>query len=385
MAARPTHIYVSTGSFESAFGNRNAAVILDELAGYGVFSQLHAVFFRADRHADGIHVREDVTAHDLAWEGWPRAAAEVAFLRWLLSLVRRSRPCVLTAADPFLSALNVQFVAAIARCPWVQYLGSDFESIWQTSGVRVGHIFPGRFFERAFERHAYRSARRVRTWNQYYRDYALSMGAARERCIVLPPAPFNDAYYGPETAASGRIFAANNGPVVAVIQRLQRDKLTAEILEAFPIVHERRPNVQFVIAGDGPERPALERKVQQLGLSEVVDFVGHLGIGDIIALMQRADVLVGGNAGRTLVEAALCGVETVTFDFHWHPEYVRLMRAGAVTPLFDAGRMATAILDVLTRASPAHRSTLRNRASEIFGRAAVIERTRAFYRELIAC
>src|ERR1700675_1307668 len=98
-----THIYVSTGSYETAFLSRNATTILDELLGYGVFSRLHVVFFRADRDRYPIEVRPGVTAWDVAFAGHGRLAALARFLALLSGLVGRSRPCVLTAAEPFLS------------------------------------------------------------------------------------------------------------------------------------------------------------------------------------------------------------------------------------------------------------------------------------------
>jgi glycosyltransferase involved in cell wall biosynthesis len=51
------------------------------------------------------------------------------------------------------------------------------------------------------------------------------------------------------------------------------------------------PEVEFKVAGDGPERPALEQKAAALGANNVA-FLGYLGQDDLLDLYQEAALLV---------------------------------------------------------------------------------------------
>jgi colanic acid biosynthesis glycosyl transferase WcaI len=51
------------------------------------------------------------------------------------------------------------------------------------------------------------------------------------------------------------------------------------------------PDIEFVLAGDGPERSLLEEQVKTLGLSNVV-FTGYLKKSDLLANYQQANLLV---------------------------------------------------------------------------------------------
>jgi len=366
MSPALTHIYVSTGSYETAFVGRNAAALVDELLGYGAFSHLHVIFFRADRDRYPVEVRSDITAWDVAFPGQARLVAQVRFLTLLLGLAARSRPCVLTAADPFLPAIEVALAAARHRVPWVQYVGIDFEGMWRMNGVRLGRFLPGgRRVERLVEKLALRRADRVRTWNRFYRDYAVAMGASPIRCVALPPSPFNDAYYEPEAHASARRFIGGDEPLFCAVQRLDAGKKSVELVDVFALLRARLPGARLVFAGEGALRPVIEERARRLGVAEAVELAGHLALPDLIALMLRADVLLGGHSGRALMEAALCGLEVVAFDYHWHREGVELLGYGRVTPFDDTAAMAASAVALYEdrRRDPGRRAAVQARAA----------------------
>jgi glycosyltransferase involved in cell wall biosynthesis len=72
-------------------------------------------------------------------------------------------------------------------------------------------------------------------------------------------------------------------------------------------------NVRLVLAGDGPERAALEAKALSLGLMDRVTFLGHRD--DVADILPAFDVfcLPSLNEGlpRSLLEAQACGVPVV--------------------------------------------------------------------------
>lgn len=87
------------------------------------------------------------------------------------------------------------------------------------------------------------------------------------------------------------------------------------LLEAMVEVSKIFPGYRLIIAGDGPEAKFLKWKVNELGISKQVDFVGFQSQDGVRALMQRARVLVlpslEEGMGVVLVEAMACGTPVV--------------------------------------------------------------------------
>jgi len=64
------------------------------------------------------------------------------------------------------------------------------------------------------------------------------------------------------------------GPVIGTVAALRAEKNLSRLLRAFRLVLDREA-ARLVIAGDGPERQALEALAGQLGLAGQVHFLGH--------------------------------------------------------------------------------------------------------------
>jgi glycosyltransferase involved in cell wall biosynthesis len=75
-------------------------------------------------------------------------------------------------------------------------------------------------------------------------------------------------------------------PLILVVARLDPQKGHPDLLAAAAEV----PDVQFLLAGDGPDRLALERMAIELGVEDRVRFLGHRA--DVADLMAASDVFV---------------------------------------------------------------------------------------------
>ena len=84
-----------------------------------------------------------------------------------------------------------------------------------------------------------------------------------------------------------RLRAAGAEPVIGTVAALRPEKNLPRLLRAFRLVADVMP-ARLVIAGDGPERPGLERLTSELGLSGHVCFTGYLD--DPAALYRSLDV-----------------------------------------------------------------------------------------------
>lgn len=76
------------------------------------------------------------------------------------------------------------------------------------------------------------------------------------------------------------------------VGRLVEKKGLPYLLNALPPLLREFPRLQLTVAGDGPERPAMERLVRELALEQHVRFIGRTRNDDLPALYQAAEVCV---------------------------------------------------------------------------------------------
>lgn len=109
------------------------------------------------------------------------------------------------------------------------------------------------------------------------------------------------------------------------------------------------PDFALVIAGDGPERSALESLARREGLGDRVRFMGRVPHGDLAPLYSAADasVLASSREGwaNVLLESMACGTPVVASNVWGTPEVVADPAAGVLmaerTPESLAGAVRT--------------------------------------------
>ena len=112
------------------------------------------------------------------------------------------------------------------------------------------------------------------------------------------------------------------------------------------------PNVEFVMAGDGPLRPGLERAAADLGLGDSVRFLGDRR--DIPAILASLDLTVLPSTSESLsnaiIESMAAGVPVVATDVGSNSELVTEDR-GTVVPLGNENDLAMATARLLQQGS----------------------------------
>ena len=103
---------------------------------------------------------------------------------------------------------------------------------------------------------------------------------------------------------------SKQGPIIGVVCRLVAWKGCDYLIEAAPDVLKLWRDAQFMIAGDGEERPRLEKLVKKLGLEHNVRFVGTQSRVEVF--YSLCDVCVVPNRGiesfgYTVLEAMMYG------------------------------------------------------------------------------
>jgi glycosyltransferase involved in cell wall biosynthesis len=105
---------------------------------------------------------------------------------------------------------------------------------------------------------------------------------------------------------------------ILFVGRLVPYKLPEVVIRAFAassILQQHR----LLIVGEGPERPRLERIVEEQGLVECVELTGQKSQAEVGELMRQADIFAFPSirevGGGVVVEAMACGMACVVVDY----------------------------------------------------------------------
>jgi len=137
--------------------------------------------------------------------------------------------------------------------------------------------------------------------------------------------------------------SAPDGPRLVTVGHLVPRKRHADVLRALARLRDAHPRASWVVVGDGPERPALERLAAELGLAGRVRFTGSLPPAQAAAEAQRAYAFVLPSVdeafGVAYIEAMAGGVPTIGCRGEDGPEEIAAAGPGIrlVAPADPAG------------------------------------------------
>ncbi len=114
---------------------------------------------------------------------------------------------------------------------------------------------------------------------------------------------------------------------ILFIGRLERRKGVNCLLEAYGLLSDKHPDVELLIAGDGPDREKLEAAAREMELPNV-KFLGYVTEQEKLDLLTSADLfcapaLYGESFGIVLLEAMASGLVTVAGN---NPGYSSVMQ-----------------------------------------------------------
>jgi glycosyltransferase involved in cell wall biosynthesis len=102
-------------------------------------------------------------------------------------------------------------------------------------------------------------------------DLVGELGVDRELIAVLPNPVDGEGIHAAEDAPNGW---TGSGPHLLAVGRLSPEKGFDLLLEAMEAIRTRFPHADLILAGEGPERKALEELRRQFGLEAAVRFAG---------------------------------------------------------------------------------------------------------------
>lgn len=114
---------------------------------------------------------------------------------------------------------------------------------------------------------------------------------------------------------------------------------------ALSLVRRDGIDARLRVFGDGPLRPSMERLAQELGVSDVVEFMGH--VSDMGAHFEQIDALIMPSLSEgmpmALLEASAVGLPAIASAVGGIPEFVQDGLTGLLTPPGDVQHIVVAI------------------------------------------
>jgi N-acetyl-alpha-D-glucosaminyl L-malate synthase BshA len=181
-------------------------------------------------------------------------------------------------------------------------------------------------------------------------DTIRSLGIGREIRVIPNFLDCAEWRRRPDEALRAEICGAHPGARVLIhVSNFRPVKRVDVVLDVFRRVLDEVDAV-LAMVGDGPDRAPLERRVEELGLTDRVRFAGEQH--DLVAWLSAADVFLLPSAqesfGLAALEAMACELPVVAARVGGLPEAVEDGATGYLCALDAVDVMAARTLDLLT-------------------------------------
>jgi glycosyltransferase involved in cell wall biosynthesis len=196
----------------------------------------------------------------------------------------------------------------------------------------------------AIERFVLRRADLVLPMGKFTKDLAISHGAKSLKVLTVP--------FSVPWANCAEITDLPEKPTVLFAGWLEKGKGVHVLLESISKVRENVANVHLLIAGDGIARPALEKTMWSLGLSDHVSFLGWLQASQLRKAYKASWVLVlpsiwEEGLDMVLVEAGLMGRPAVGSNLGGIRDIIHPGENGLLVPPADPKALTDALMTFL--------------------------------------
>jgi glycosyltransferase involved in cell wall biosynthesis len=185
-------------------------------------------------------------------------------------------------------------------------------------------------------------------------------GISADKAIVVPNTVDLDRFTpGPKPAYLAERYGLAGRTVLMGMARLdQRERYKGfdEVIEALPRLAVARPDIAYLVCGDGTDRARLEAKARTVGVADRVVFAGWIDEAEKVDHYRLADCFLlagwGEGFGIVLIEAMACGVPAIASNLDASAEAVGEGRFGLVVNPKDQGDLVRGIEEALARPRP---------------------------------
>jgi glycosyltransferase involved in cell wall biosynthesis len=174
-----------------------------------------------------------------------------------------------------------------------------------------------------------------------------------------------------------------HGRVVTMVANLRAEKGHDVLIDAAPAILAAHPDVEFLLAGDGPLADALAARARARGVADRIVFLGAtanvpdvLARSDLFVLPSRSEALP-----NAVIEAMAAGLPVVASGVGGIPELIVHGETGLLAPPGDPHALAGAVDYLLDRPAlaAAFGDAARDHVTREFGFGRLVERVEHLY------
>ncbi|HVN88249.1 MAG TPA: glycosyltransferase family 4 protein [Candidatus Binataceae bacterium] len=158
--------------------------------------------------------------------------------------------------------------------------------------------------------------------SQAAKDYMQTLSPAMASAAVIP----NGADF--HVLSEAHPLKRNRPYLFCAARLFLEEKAVDLLIQALGLIAQDHPEIDLLIAGDGPDRGTLERMIGKLGLSNRVEMLGFKSQAELGSLYKGAQIFVMPSRFReglplVFLEAMAAGVPTVGSAIGGVPEAIR--------------------------------------------------------------
>lgn len=277
----------------------------------------------------------------------------------LLEVARQVKPDILHAHSPVLNAIPALRVGKKLGLPVVY----EIRAFWEDAAVDHGTTTEGSLryrLTRGMETWALRRVDHATTICEGLRSDIVARGIPEEKVTVIPNAVDIDSFDpgGEPDLQLKEKLGLTSCTVIGFIGSFYAYEGLDLLLEAFPRILARLPDVRILLVGGGPQDGVLKEQAQQLGIADKVVFTGRVPHQEVQRYYDLIDVLAYPRHSMRLtdlvtplkpLEAMAQGRLLVASDVGGHRELIRDGETGLLFRAGDAESLAETVMKLLAK------------------------------------
>lgn len=207
--------------------------------------------------------------------------------------------------------------------------------------------------------HALKGADRIFSVSESLRRHALDMGVGPpDKIRIVGNGVDTDKFFPlPKRDCRRALELPDDAVVLITVGGLVERKGFHRVIPLLPGLHAQHPNLHYLIVGgpsaEGDWRERLRAQVRELGLEDIVSFLGALPHHEVKRALSAADVFVlaTSNEGwaNVILEAMACGLPVIATDVGGNAEVITNQSLGAIVPFDDPAALEAALVEALGR------------------------------------
>jgi glycosyltransferase involved in cell wall biosynthesis len=217
------------------------------------------------------------------------------------------------------------------------------------------------------------------------KNVLLSDGFAEDRIDLVPSGVDFRRYEGIQIIDREEMGVPGRCLVVGQVAALAPHKDQPNFLRAVALLRNAHPNLRAVIVGDGKLRPSLEALAGQLGISDIVRFLGHRT--DALRFIRGFDVFClsswGEGLGTSIIDAMALEVPVAATRVGGIPELVEDGVTGFLAEPRQPESLAAAIERALNAANRREVLTNARRKAELYSIVRTVDEMEKVYARII--